>query len=480
MAPSTELANAVVTGIVTGSVVALGAIGLALVYNIAEVPNFAHGELLMLGAYVALFVNRPGTVPVFELLAAERTVGTGGYAVLFLLTAGAALAAVYLLGGAAALTGSWWPGDPPAWLALGVHALAAAALGGAVVIGFPSIWAGLLLAATVLAAVAPLLEKVIFQKFREKGASLATMLIVTLGLSFVLRFSTQAFYGGDVRTYEVPDVGSIFGFDVELSAANFYDLYVTDAGMVLNAVDPGSTPPEPIFTANYSWLAVLAVLVLTVGTAVLGYRWRSGGGDEFGAARTFGPKLAAAVLGLVAFVVSAVALAGSGSVPDAAGFSTRVRLSVMRASVVVIAVLMMGSLHFLLQETKLGKAMRAASDNLDLAKTTGINTDRVMMATWIIAGAFAAVAGVMLGVLFNQLTVNMGFFLLLPMFAGVILGGLSSVYGAILGSYIVGLSMDVGLFALPGIDSSTYRIPIAFAVLLVVLLVKPEGITGGA
>jgi len=85
----------------------------------------------------------------------------------------------------------------------------------------------------------------------------------------------------------------------------------------------------------------------------------------------------------------------------------------------------------------------------------------------------------MLGVLFSQLTVNMGFFLLLPMFAGVILGGLQSVYGAILGSYIVGLSMDVGIYAIPNIGS-TYRIPIAFAILFVVLLVKPEGITGGS
>src|SRR6056297_771332 len=116
--PSTGLANAVMTGLVTGSIVALGAIGLALVYNIAEVPNFAHGELLMLGAYAALFVNRPGTVPVFELLAEARTVGTGGYAALFLLTAGSALAAVYLLGGASALRGSWWPVDPPPLVAV--------------------------------------------------------------------------------------------------------------------------------------------------------------------------------------------------------------------------------------------------------------------------------------------------------------------------------------------------------------------------
>ncbi|NHN59194.1 branched-chain amino acid ABC transporter permease [Halorussus rarus] len=482
MAPSTGLANAIVTGLVTGSIVALGAIGLALVYNIAEVPNFAHGELLMLGAYMALFVNKPATVPVFELLTqvdAARELTGIGFGVLFVLAAGSALAAVYLLGGMSALRGSWWPGDPSPALALGVHVAAAAVLGVVVSLGFPSIWAGLLLSALILAWVAPFLEKVIFQKFRAKDASLATMLIVTLGLSFVLRFGTQAFYGGEVRTYVVPQVGSVFGYDVGLSAAKFFDFYVGGGGFTLHVIDTGPNPDVAMFTATYSWLAALALVALTVGVAYAAYRWRSGGDEGYGTSHTVGPRLAAAVAGIVTFVALIFALAGGGSVPQSPSFQTRIRLSLMRASVIFIAVGMMALLHFLLQETKLGKAMRASSDNIDLAKITGINTDRVMMATWIIAGAFAAVGGVMLGVLFSQLTVNMGFFLLLPMFAGVILGGLQSVYGAILGSYIVGLSMDVGIHVIPGIGS-TYRIPIAFAILFVVLLVKPEGITGGS
>jgi len=479
--PSTGLANAIVTGLVTGSIVALGAIGLALVYNIAEVPNFAHGELLMLGAYMALFVNKPATVPVFELLTqaqAARELTVVGFAVLFLLAAGSSLAAVYLLGGMPALKGSWWPGDPNSALALGVHLAVAAVLGVLVVVGFPSIWTGLLLSALMLAWIAPFLEKVIFQKFRAKDASLATMLIVTLGLSFVLRFGTQAFYGGQVRTYVVPQVGSVFGYDVALAAAKFFDLYVTGSGITMHVIDTGPNPDQAMFTATYSWLAALTLLAVTVGVAFAAYRWRSGGAGGYGTGHTVGPKLSAALAGIVTFVALLFALSGGGSIPNSSAFETRIRLSLMRASVFFIAVGMMTALHFLLQETKLGKAMRASSDNIDLAKITGINTDRVMMATWIIAGAFAAVGGVMLGVLFSQLTVNMGFFLLLPMFAGVILGGLQSVYGAILGSYIVGLSMDVGIYAIPDIGS-VYRIPIAFAILFVVLLVKPEGITGG-
>ena len=479
--PTTGLENAIVTGLVTGSIVALGAIGLALVYSIAEVPNFAHGELLMLGAYMALFVNKPATVPVFELLtdATTRELGGLGMAVLFVLAAGSALTAVYLLGGFPALKGSWWPGDPAPALAVGGHALVAAALGLVVTLGFPSIWAGLLLSALMLAWIAPFLEKIIFQKFRAKEASLATMLIVTLGLSFVLRFGTQAFYGGQVRTYVVPQVGTVFGYDVGLSAAKFFDFYVAGGGLTMHVIDTGPETNQTMFTATYSWLAILALVGLTVGVAAAAYRWRRGGAEGYGTSYTIGPKLTAALGGVVTFVALLFVLGGGGSVPESASLSTRIRLSVMRASVLFIAVGMMGFLHFLLQETKLGKAMRASSDNIDLAKITGINTDRVMMATWILAGAFAAVGGVMLGVLFSQLTVNMGFFLLLPMFAGVILGGLQSVYGAILGSYIVGLSMDVGIYAIPNIGS-TYRIPIAFAILFVVLLVKPEGITGGS
>ena len=111
---STGLANAILTGLITGSIVAMGAIGLALVYSIAEVPNFAHGELLTLGAFMALFVNKPGNVPILDLFATGvQEITVGGIVVLFLLGAGSTLAIVYLLGGVDALEGEWWPKSPP-------------------------------------------------------------------------------------------------------------------------------------------------------------------------------------------------------------------------------------------------------------------------------------------------------------------------------------------------------------------------------
>ena len=84
MAPSAGLLNAILTGLVTGSIIALGAIGLSLVYDIADVPNFAHGDLLTLGAYAALLVNKPQSVPLFDVFATgPRAVGPTGTGLLF-------------------------------------------------------------------------------------------------------------------------------------------------------------------------------------------------------------------------------------------------------------------------------------------------------------------------------------------------------------------------------------------------------------
>ncbi len=476
----TGLLNAVVTGIVTGSVIALGAIGLSLVYSIAEVPNFAHGELLMLGAYMAIFVNKPGTVPVYELLASDtQAATTAGLVVLFLLAAGGAVAVIYQLAGREGLAGGYWNRDVPDPVGYLVHAAGASVVGLFVVVTTPSIWSGMVLAMVLLGAFAPLLERRLFRKFRRKDAELATMLIVTLGLSFVLRFTTQAIYGGQTRTYTVPNVASVFDTTVPLSAAQFFDFYLTGSGLVVEMINTGavgSGDPVSLFVVEYALPALVGLVVVTVAVGYGAARWRRQSGTTAG--QTVGPRLTGGLAGLVTLLVLVVVLPSSGSVPDSSVASTRISLSLMRGLTITLALLMMGLLHVLLRETKLGVAMRASSDNLDLAKVTGINTDQVITATWVIAGVYAAIGGVMLGVLFVQVQPNIGFFLLLPMFAGVILGGIGSVYGAMIGSFVVGLSMDVGIYLLD--IGTVLRVPVAFVVLFVVLLVKPEGIAGGA
>ncbi len=134
------------------------------------------------------------------------------------------------------------------------------------------------------------------------------------------------------------------------------------------------------------------------------------------------------------------------------------------------------ALHLLLTRTKQGKAMRATSDNPDLARASGINADRVLLWTWGIAGALAGAAGVLL-VIFNatsQLKPTMGFQLLVPLFAAVVVGGIGNPYGAFLGAMLIGISMEVSTaWALP-----TYKPAIAFTVMVVVLLFRPRGILG--
>lgn len=471
------LSHAVFQGLVTGSYVALGAIGLGLVYNIGQVPNFAHGELLMVGAYFALLVNLPWELPVFRLLASEGSIGLTMLAILFVITVVSTIGIFYLLGGMRALKGSWWPIDVPEWLGLTTHIGFALLVGLFIVFGAPGIFAGLVLATVLLAAIAPLFDRFLFKHFREGGAELVTMLIVTMGLAFAIRFSMQAWVTGVHRSYTFPRQVEIVGNTVNLFHFKEFDFFFTNTGIVLRVLDTFPTPNAVIGVFQYSWVTVAVILIVTAAGAYGGYRWRGGGRDTYRTAQTLNPLLVGGFAGVGLFALLAVVLAQSGTNPDGYFYATRIRNSYFRLGMIVIAVVLMLGLHVLLKETKLGKAMRASADNLDLAKITGIDTGRVMMTTWIIAGAFAAIAGVFVGMLFHSIRPTMGFFLLLPLFAAVILGGLRSIYGAIIGAYAVGISMEVGLltFGLSGVHRPT----IAFIVLLLVLLVRPEGIIGG-
>jgi branched-chain amino acid transport system permease protein/neutral amino acid transport system permease protein len=144
------------------------------------------------------------------------------------------------------------------------------------------------------------------------------------------------------------------------------------------------------------------------------------------------------------------------------------------------AILATAVVYWLLFYTRLGKAMRAMSDNPDLARVSGINTDRLITQTWIVAGALVAVAGVLLS-LQVQLDPDLGFILLLPLFASAILGGLGNPIGALVGGLIVGITQEVAVtFDLPliGDVSAGYKFSIAFIILILILLVRPNGLFG--
>lgn len=129
-----------------------------------------------------------------------------------------------------------------------------------------------------------------------------------------------------------------------------------------------------------------------------------------------------------------------------------------------------------LQLTRLGKATRAVSDNVDLASATGIDTSKVIRQIWVAGGALAALGGVFFG-LDEQVGFDMGTQLLFLMFAGITLGGLGSAFGALVGGFAVGVFVETS--TLFGVPTELKTAP-ALLVLILVLLVRPQGILGRA
>jgi neutral amino acid transport system permease protein len=143
--------------------------------------------------------------------------------------------------------------------------------------------------------------------------------------------------------------------------------------------------------------------------------------------------------------------------------------------VIALSLAVLAAVGLSLQLTRIGKAMRAVADNPDLAESSGIDVDRVILTVWVAGGALAALGGVFFG-LGEQVSWQFGFQLLLLMFAGVTLGGLGTAYGALLGSFVIGMFVQVSTLWV----STELKNVGAFAVLIAILLVRPQGILGRA
>lgn len=146
----------------------------------------------------------------------------------------------------------------------------------------------------------------------------------------------------------------------------------------------------------------------------------------------------------------------------------------VKLAIIIISTLVLALVGLLLMKTKLGTAMRAVADNRDLAEASGIDVRKVILATWISGGALAALGGVFQGIGFAGVAWDTGFKLLLLMFAGVILGGLGTAFGAMVGGVLIGIVTQVSSLWL----STEFKLVIAFAVLILVLLIRPQGILG--
>ena len=139
-----------------------------------------------------------------------------------------------------------------------------------------------------------------------------------------------------------------------------------------------------------------------------------------------------------------------------------------------ITMILMAILTYIVQKTKLGKAMRAASFDTETAQLMGIDSDRIISLTFCIGSALAAAAGVLVGVYYNTIDPLMGIMPGLKAFVAAVLGGIGILPGAVVGGIILGVIEAL----VSGFLSSTFRDAAAFAILILVLLIKPSGLFG--
>ena len=148
------------------------------------------------------------------------------------------------------------------------------------------------------------------------------------------------------------------------------------------------------------------------------------------------------------------------------------RLTKNQLVVMAVAAALMLVVHTMLRVTRLGKSMRAMSDNTTLAMTSGIDTKRITTITWFLSGSLAGIAGTVLGISEGNLTPASGELFLFVIFAAVIVGGVGSIYGAMAGAVLIGLATEISAAFI----NPSYKLDIAFVILILTLLIRPSGL----
>ena len=236
---------------------------------------------------------------------------------------------------------------------------------------------------------------------------------------------------------------------------------------------------EPIGPLSFGWPVLAGGLIAMALTGLLALaldfllfaRLRRRGTAIIMVIASFGASLA--LRSLLEFLFTSEPTYFSREIQIAIPLGAGIRVTPDQLCSLGLTALLVGAMHLLLTRSHIGRAMRAVSENPALARIVGIDVAAVIRTTWLIGGALACAAGVMLG-LTVQIRPYMGFDLLLPLFAAAILGGIGSVPGAVVGGLIVGLAESAGVQFI----GANYRAAIAFLLLLLVLLIKPTGLFG--
>ena len=154
-----------------------------------------------------------------------------------------------------------------------------------------------------------------------------------------------------------------------------------------------------------------------------------------------------------------------------------IQLTPRNVQVLVLGFIVMILVGLFLTYTKTGKAMRAVRDSSDLASVTGINSDYIILVTWIFSSMLAGFTGIIQGVI-NNVRWNMGFLILLLIFAGTVLGGIGTSFGAMFGGFVIGVlvQLSVGLEFMDGHTEA--KNALALGLMILILLIRPQGIFG--
>lgn len=227
----------------------------------------------------------------------------------------------------------------------------------------------------------------------------------------------------------------------------------------------------PLILATGVAAALTAALALAIDALV--YRpLRARGGHMTLVFASFGVSLVVRMVVLLIFGGAATYYAHTLQI--AVRVAPGLRVMPDQAFVLGLTLVLVVALHLFLQRTRLGLAMRALSEDPELTAVHGIDPARVIRWTWVIGASLAAVAGVLYG-LTVQLRPEIGFHLILPLFAAAILGGVGNVWGAVVGGFVVGLAESLSVLVIP----PGYKPAVPFLILLAVLALRPTGIFPG-
>ena len=235
----------------------------------------------------------------------------------------------------------------------------------------------------------------------------------------------------------------------------------------------------PLGPFSFGWPLIVAGVIAMIFTGLLALaldvilfsRLRARGNAIIMVMASFGASLA--LRSLLEFIFTSQPAYFSRELQIAIPLGAGLKATPDQLLTFALAMVLVVVMFLIVSRTTIGRSMRAVSENPALASVVGVDVERVIRATWLLGGALACAAGIMVGITV-QVRPYMGFDLLLPLFAAAILGGIGSMPGAVAGGLIVGLA-EAASVPLVG---AGYRGAVAFVVLIAVLIVKPTGLFG--